>query len=95
MVIYRSRLHANLKRNYQLMPALKWLRMLMNRIPDEDEHLILLHERNRGKPYAPPDRKLTSDGDDIISVDGRSASTGSRSPYWRHLHRARPYLAAQ
>ena len=54
MVIYRSRLHANLKRNHQPMPALKWLRMLMNRIPDEDEHLILLHERNRGKPCAPP-----------------------------------------
>jgi hypothetical protein len=27
MVIYRSRLHATLKRNYHLMPALKWLRM--------------------------------------------------------------------
>lgn len=26
MIIYRSKLHATLKRNYQLMPALKWLR---------------------------------------------------------------------
>ncbi len=39
MVIYRSRLHATLKRNYQLMPALKWLRMLVNHIPDKYEHL--------------------------------------------------------
>ena len=27
MVIYRSRLHATVKRNYQLIPALKWLRL--------------------------------------------------------------------
>ena len=25
-VIYRSKLHATLKRNYQLMPAIEWLR---------------------------------------------------------------------
>jgi hypothetical protein len=51
-VIYRSRLHANLKRNYQLMPALKWLRMLMNHIPDKYEHPIRYHgyysNRSRG-----------------------------------------------
>ncbi len=35
MVIYRSKLHATLKRNYQLMPALKRLRLLMNHIPDK------------------------------------------------------------
>ena len=35
MVIYRSKLHATLERNYQLMPASKWLRLLMNHIPDQ------------------------------------------------------------
>jgi hypothetical protein len=35
MAIYRSKLHATLKRNYQRMPALKWLRLLMNHIPDK------------------------------------------------------------
>ena len=39
MVIYRSKLHATLKRHYQLMPGLKWLRLLMNHIPDKYEHL--------------------------------------------------------
>jgi hypothetical protein len=38
MVIYRSQMHATLKRNYQLMPALKWLRLLLNHIPDKYEH---------------------------------------------------------
>jgi hypothetical protein len=40
MVIYRPKLHATLKRNYQLMPALNWLRMLMNPTPDNYEHLV-------------------------------------------------------
>ncbi len=40
MVTYRSKLYATLKRNYQLMLALKWLRMLMNHIADKYEHLV-------------------------------------------------------
>ncbi len=40
MVIYRSKLHATLQRNYQLMPALKWLRLLLNHVPDKYEHLM-------------------------------------------------------
>lgn len=51
-VIYRSRLHAMLKRNYQLMPALKWLRLLMNHIPDKYEHVVRCYgyysNRSRG-----------------------------------------------
>ena len=52
MVIYRSKLHATLKRNYQLMPALKWLRLLMNHIPDKYEHRVRYYgydsNRSRG-----------------------------------------------
>jgi len=44
MVIYRSKMHSTLKRNYQLMPALKWLRLLMNHIPDKYEHLIRYYD---------------------------------------------------
>ena len=52
MVIYRSKMRATLKRNYQLMPALKWLRLLMNHIPDKYEHLVRYYgyysNRSRG-----------------------------------------------
>lgn len=34
-VIYRSKPHATLKRNYQLMPAVTWLRLLLNHVPDK------------------------------------------------------------
>ena len=40
MVIYRSKLHATLKRNFQLMPALKWLRLLLNHVPEKYQHLV-------------------------------------------------------
>ena len=33
-VIYRSRLHATLKRNFQAMPGVKWLELLCKHIPD-------------------------------------------------------------
>ena len=35
MVIYRSKLHGTPKPDYQLVPASKWLRLLMNHMPDK------------------------------------------------------------
>ena len=40
MVIYRSKFHARLKRNYQLLPAVQWLKLLLAHIPDKYEHLV-------------------------------------------------------
>jgi len=38
-VIYRSRLHATLKRNFQAMPGADWLELLCKHIPDRHEHM--------------------------------------------------------
>lgn len=40
MVIYRSRMHAGLKRNVQVMPGAAWLALLCKHIPDRHEHLV-------------------------------------------------------
>lgn len=40
MVVFRSKLHATLKRNCQFTPALKWPRLLMNHIADKFKHLV-------------------------------------------------------
>ena len=40
MVIYRAKLHATLKRNFQLLPAVQWLTLLLAHIPDKYEHLV-------------------------------------------------------
>ena len=44
-VIYRSRLHATLKRNFQLMPGVQWLELLCKHIPDRHEHLVRYYGR--------------------------------------------------
>ncbi|HXM80394.1 MAG TPA: transposase [Burkholderiales bacterium] len=39
-VIYRSKMHAGLKRNFQVMPGAEWLELLCRHIPDRYEHLV-------------------------------------------------------
>ena len=85
MVIYRSKPHATLKRNYQLMPAIKWLRLLMNHIPDRHEHLVRYYgyysNRARGA------RRLIENGDgaaESVRVDEPPADT-RRKANWARL----------
>ena len=84
-VIYRSKPHATLKRNYQLMPAIKWLRLLMNHIPDRYEHLVRNYgyysNRSRGA------RRLIENGDDTagsIRIDEPPPNT-RRNASWARL----------
>ena len=39
-VIYRSKMHLGLKRNFQVMPGAEWLELLLRHIPDRYEHLV-------------------------------------------------------
>ena len=39
-VIYRSKIHLGLKRNFQVMPGAQWLELLCKHIPDRHEHLV-------------------------------------------------------
>jgi hypothetical protein len=52
-----------MKRNYQLMPALKWLRLLLNHVPDKYEHsgsvLRLLLQPLHGRPTAGRTGRMT------------------------------------
>ena len=52
-VIYRSRMHKMLKRNFQIMPGADWLAQLCAHIPDRFEHLVRYagwySNRSRGK----------------------------------------------
>ncbi len=38
-VIYRSKMHLGLKRNFQVMPGAQWLELLLRHVPDRYEHL--------------------------------------------------------
>jgi len=52
MVVYRSRMHKSLKRNYQVMPGAQWLALLLQHVPDKGEHLVRYYgwyaNRSRG-----------------------------------------------
>ena len=39
-VIYRSKMHVGLKRNFQVMSGAEWLALLCKHIPDRYEHLV-------------------------------------------------------
>ena len=39
-VIYRSKMHLGLKRNFQVMPGAQWLELLCRHIPDRYEHIV-------------------------------------------------------
>jgi hypothetical protein len=45
MVIYRSKLHATLKRNFQVMPGVAWLELLCKHVPDRHEHMVRYYGR--------------------------------------------------
>jgi hypothetical protein len=53
-VIYRSRMHKTLKRNFQVMSGADWLALLCRHIPDRFEHLVRYvgwySNRARGEP---------------------------------------------
>lgn len=40
MVVYRSKMHQSLKRNYQIIPGVQWLALLLQHVPDKGEHLV-------------------------------------------------------
>jgi hypothetical protein len=90
MVVYRYRckVHATLKRNYQLMSALKWLRLLMNHIPDKYEHVFRYYgyysNRSRGA------RRLAqqdADRRESIRIDDKPIDTRRRANWARLIQK--------
>jgi len=83
MVMYRSRIHKGLKRNFQLMPGAQWLEMLCRHIPDRFEHLVRYvgwySTRCRGtraRASAPPPERQAA-GDEL-TVAARARSSWAR-----------------
>lgn len=86
-VIYRSRMHKTLKRNFQIMSGADWLAQLCAHIPDRFEHLVRYagwySNRSRGKrrrACAEPAEAATRE------VDVREAAR-MRSTWARLIHK--------
>ncbi len=86
-VIYRSRLHKTLKRNFQVMPGADWLALLCRHIPDRFEHLVRYagwySNRARGKR-----RRMDADAPGV-AVEEADVPTASRarSTWARLIHK--------
>lgn len=86
-VIYRSRMHKTLKRNFQIMHGADWLAQLCAHIPDRFEHLVRYagwySNRSRGKR-----RRMSAEPAEIAphEVDVREAAR-VRSTWARLIHK--------
>ena len=85
-VIYRSRMHKTLKRNFQVMPGADWLALLCRHIPDRFEHLVRYagwySNRARGKR-----RRMGADAH-YAAVEDVDAPTAARArSTWARLIR--------
>jgi hypothetical protein len=74
-VIYRSKMHASLKRNFQVMNGAEWLELLCRHIPDRYEHLVRYvgwySNRARGKRA----KKASPHADAVLSAPSEEPST--------------------
>ncbi len=75
-VIYPAKMHATLKRNFQVLPGAKWLQLLIQHIPDKNEHTVRYYgaysysRRYRAKHHTPnacekPAHKITEPDTDL------------------------------
>jgi hypothetical protein len=86
-VLYRSRMHKTLKRNFQIMHGADWLVQLCSHIPDRFEHLVRYagwySNRSRGKR-----RRMQAEPAEIATreVDVREAAR-VRSTWARLIHK--------
>ncbi|MEK6243798.1 MAG: transposase [Pseudomonadota bacterium] len=89
-VIYRSRMHKTLKRNYQIMPGADWLAQLCAHIPDHFEHLVRYagwySNRSRGKRR----RAGIEPAEVTLQLADVHESRRVRSTWARMIHRNNP-----
>jgi hypothetical protein len=90
-VIYRSRLHATLKRNFQAMPSVKWLELLCKHIPDRNEHMVRYYgrysSRARGAERERPEMEET-EGE--VSAPARQAAKAAWAKLIRKVYEVDP-----
>ncbi|MFQ5938373.1 MAG: transposase, partial [Acidiferrobacterales bacterium] len=98
-VIYRSKLHATLKRNFQLMPGAQWLKLLLQHIPDRYEHLVRYYgyysNRSRGqraKQSQPPGSPESESSQTIDEPAHRKAAKAAWAKLIKKIYEVDPMV---
>ncbi|MGQ0510135.1 MAG: IS91 family transposase [Betaproteobacteria bacterium] len=90
-VIYRSGLHATLKRNFQAMPGVQWLELLCKHIPDRNEHMVRYYgrysSRTRGAEREPPELEAS---DTEVQSPARQAAKAAWAKLIRKVYEVDP-----
>ncbi|MCC6610046.1 MAG: transposase [Burkholderiales bacterium] len=89
-VIYRSKMHLGLKRNFQVMPGAEWLELLLRHVPDRYEHLVRYvgwySNRARGE-RAKPGKKHNAPSPSALSTEPVSEFASRAKAAWARLIR--------
>ncbi len=92
MVVYRSKHHATLKRNFQIMPGAAWLKLLLQHVPDRGEHLVRYYgwysNRSRGDRIRAEWSSRTTNEDETDAA-GRLDSDPDNPPDSEYIKDAR------
>jgi len=79
-VIYRSKMHAGLKRNFQVMPGAEWLELLCKHISDRYEHLARFVGWHSNRTWGERAKKSVSMSLTIASYPSRPKSARRGRP---------------
>ena len=101
-VIYRSKMHPVLKRNFEVFPVLDWLAALTAHIPNQGEHLVRYYvwysNVSRGKRKKAQDQGLAPAPEGIVGVPP-PACTRALKQRWAHfikqVYEANPLFCPQ
>jgi hypothetical protein len=98
MVIYRSKMHVSLKRNFQLMPGAAWLRLLLDHVPDKGEHLVRYYgwysnrargERRKGEVEGAEDTGTIPAIEEAVTTDADDGfQAHARASWARQIRKA-------
>jgi len=95
-VIYRSKLHATLKRNFQVMPGVAWLELLCKHVPDRHEHMVRYYGRYSSRTRgAERERPEIEEPDAESASQARQAAKAAWAKLIRKVYEVDPLLCPQ
>ena len=87
MVIYRSKFHASLKRNYQLLTAAQWLKLLLAHIPDKYEHLVRYYGFYSNRARGERKDDASADNTSTLHIDATPTDRKSKANWARLIQK--------
>ena len=93
MVIYRSKLHATLRRNFQVMPGAQWLELLCRHVPNRHEHMVRYYGRYSSRTRGSEQKRPGMDEPDAeIPHPSRQSARAAWAKLIRKVYEVDPVL---